>query len=118
VYLPPSRDGIGIYKKFARVSGDFAIASVALTATRQIADRTVRIAIGGCGPRPISLTEVDAMLSARLGDRDTVKSAGDYLAAASDPVDDVRASADYRRRIIPRLVMSVVAEANAALVVR
>jgi CO/xanthine dehydrogenase FAD-binding subunit len=58
------------------------------------------------------------MLSADFGNRDKARSAGDRLAAASDPIDDVRASADYRRRIIPRLVMAAVAEAHAALEVR
>ena len=41
--------------------------------------------------------------------------AGEKLAAAADPVDDVRASADYRRLVIPRLLSETVAEARAAL---
>jgi carbon-monoxide dehydrogenase medium subunit len=39
VYLPAPRPGIGLYKKFARVAGDFAIASVAISAAR--AERSV-----------------------------------------------------------------------------
>jgi CO/xanthine dehydrogenase FAD-binding subunit len=37
------------------------------------------------------------------------------LAAGSDPVDDVRASADYRLLVIPRLLAATVAEARDAL---
>ncbi len=115
VYLPPPRAGVGLYKKFARVAGDFAIASVALAAARAERGLAVRIAIGGCGPKPIHLADVDAMLGAALGDPETAKAAGERLAAASDPVDDVRASADYRRLVVPRLVAAAVAEACAAL---
>ena len=115
VLLPPPRPGAGLHKKLARVSGDFAIVSVALSLARAPSGLVARIAIGGCGPKPIHLPEVDAMLSARFGDADTARSAGERLAAASDPVDDVRASADYRRLVIPRLVAAAVAEARAAL---
>ena len=38
--------------------------------------------------------------------------AGRRLADVSDPVDDVRASGAYRRRVIPRLVRRAVAEAR------
>jgi carbon-monoxide dehydrogenase medium subunit len=114
VLLPPPRPGAGLHKKLARVSGDFAIVSVALSLARQPSGVAARIAIGGCGPKPIHLPEVDAMLSARFGDADAARSAGERLAAASDPVDDVRASADYRRLVIPRLVAAAVAEARAA----
>lgn len=114
VYLPPPRPGVGLYKKLARVSGDFAIASVALSIARHTNGVSVRLAIGGCGPKPIRADEADAMLSAKF-DTVTATAAGEKLAAASDPVDDVRASADYRRLVIPRLVAETVAEARAAL---
>jgi carbon-monoxide dehydrogenase medium subunit len=118
VYLPAPRPGIGLYKKFARVSGDFAIASVALAVARAEGGLSVRIAVGGGGPKPIHLAEVDAALSAKFGDADTAAAAGRRLAEASDPVDDVRASADYRRLVVPRLVAAAVAEARAALEAR
>jgi len=44
--------------------------------------------------------------------------AGERLAAASDPVDDVRASAEYRRLVIPRLVVAATADARAQLETR
>lgn len=114
VYLPPARPGVGLYKKLARVSGDFAIASVALSVAKHANGVSVRLAIGGCGPKPIRADEADAMLSAKF-EAATATAAGEKLAAASDPVDDVRASADYRRLVIPRLVAATVAEARAAL---
>jgi carbon-monoxide dehydrogenase medium subunit len=115
VYLPAPRAGTGLYKKLARVSGDFAIASVALSVAKEKSGISVRIAIGGCGPKPIRADAVDAMLSVKFGDAATAVAAGETLAATSDPVDDVRASAEYRRLVIPRLVAATVAEAEAAL---
>jgi carbon-monoxide dehydrogenase medium subunit len=114
VYLPPPRAGAGLYKKLARVSGDFAIASVALSVAKEKDGVSARVAVGGCGPKPIRAGDVDAMLSAKFGDAATAAAAGERLAAASDPVDDVRASAEYRRLVIPRLVAAAIAEARTA----
>ncbi|MBL8662293.1 MAG: xanthine dehydrogenase family protein subunit M [Candidatus Odyssella sp.] len=118
VYLPPPRPGAGLYKKLARVSGDFAIASVALSAAKDANGVSIRIAVGGCGPRPIRADAADALLSAKFGDAAAAAAAGEALAAAADPVDDVRASAEYRRLVIPRLVAETVAHARAALEAR
>lgn len=115
VLVPPVRHGLGIYRKFARVTGDFAIASVALSVSREARGYALRIAIGGCGPTPVRLDEVDAALSAKLGDDAAVKAAGEQLAAACDPVDDTRATAAYRRLVVPRLLASVIIEARKGL---
>jgi carbon-monoxide dehydrogenase medium subunit len=104
IKLPPSRPGVGIYQKLARVAGDFATVSVALTATE---NGDVSIAVGGCGPFPVASDSVNHELRGMLGDKAVVKCAGERLAAMSDPVDDVRASSDYRRLVIPRMVMQV-----------
>jgi carbon-monoxide dehydrogenase medium subunit len=117
IYLPPPRRGVGIYRKLARVSGDFAIASIALAIANEVGF-SVRIAVGGCGPKPIHLDDVDRALSEGLDDAETVRAAGRKLAEASDPVDDVRASAEYRRLIVPRLVEQAIGQARQALETR
>ena len=117
IYLPPPRPGVGLYRKHARVSGDFAIASVALAVTQSGTGVSVRVAIGGCGPKPVRLDAADAALSKNFGEV-AARQAGEALAAASDPVDDVRASADYRRIVVPRLVVSTVAKAASMLEAR
>jgi carbon-monoxide dehydrogenase medium subunit len=73
----------------------------------------VRVAVGGCGPKPLHLAEVDTMLAEAFGDAGVARQAGERLAAASDPVDDTRATAGYRRLLIPRLLADAVAEAAA-----
>ena len=47
VHIHKPKHGVGIYLKHARVAGDFAIVSVAVTLAR---DGEVHVAIGGCGP--------------------------------------------------------------------
>jgi len=103
VVLPSVGPGVGYYRKLTRVTGDFAIVSVALCLTDA---GGVSIAIGGCGPGPIFSDEANALIAQRPGDTGSILKAGEILAKLADPVDDVRASADYRRLVIPRLLAS------------
>jgi carbon-monoxide dehydrogenase medium subunit len=110
IRLPPGHTGAGLYRKLARVSGDFAMVSVALC----ISDvGAVTVAIGGAGPGPVFSDELDAELSADLSGDDTVADVGHRLAERADPIDDVRASAEYRRMVIPRLLVQAVRELRA-----
>jgi carbon-monoxide dehydrogenase medium subunit len=113
VHLPPAPAGsVGHYVKLARVAGDFATASIALVlAMEGEACRAIRIAVGGCNPVPVRLPEAEALLEGGPLDAAAIAAAGEALAAACDPVDDGRASAAYRRRVIPRLLARAIAEA-------
>lgn len=104
VVLPAAAGGHGLYLKHARVVGDYATVSVAICATAQ---GQWRVAIGGCGPRPLSDDKVNALLSAGR-DAAAVAQAGAWLQALADPLSDVRGSADYRRLLIPRMLGSAV----------
>ena len=117
VLLPPPPPGsVGVYDKLARVGGDMGIASVAVVlALDGDLCRRIRIAVGGCGPTPIRRPEAEAALEGGDLGEAAVRAAGTRLAEASDPVDDVRASGDYRRRVIPRLTVRAVAAARAQL---
>ena len=117
IHLPAVPVGaVGVYDKLARVEGDFATASVAVVlAMAGDTCSALRIAVGGCGPTPLRLAEAESGLVGGGLDADAVRAAGEMLAAASDPVDDVRASADYRRRVIPRLVARAIARARTAI---
>lgn len=109
VLLPRPQGGVGLYLKHCRVSGDYATASLAIA----LWSGGVRVAVGGCGPTPIRDDEADAILSA---DRSAaaLARAGALLEQKADPLDDVRGSADYRRRLIPRLLASAVREVELA----
>ncbi|MGR9092112.1 MAG: FAD binding domain-containing protein [Gammaproteobacteria bacterium] len=113
VHLPPPRaDGTAVYRKIARSDGDFAIASMAFAGVFDGARcRRARIAVGGCGSTPIHSDAVDAMLIDATPEDACVADAAAALAAACDPMDDVRGSASYRRLLVRRLLPQVFAEA-------
>lgn len=106
VLLPRSQPGRGRYCKLARVSGDYAIVSVAIVLTHAGA---MRVAVGACGPKPLCSTAADALLS-RSRSEAAVEEAARMLVDLADPVDDVRGSAEYRRMLIPRLLGQAVSE--------
>lgn len=110
ILLPAAHTGTGFYRKLSRVSGDFAIVSIAICLSK---DGAVSAAVGGAGPGPVFSQEADAVLSADLGRDDAVEEAGRRLADLADPADDVRASADYRRLVIPRLLAQAVREVRS-----
>lgn len=115
ILLPPSAPGShAVYDKLARVSGDFAIVSVAVILVAEDGlCRNLRVAIGGCGPAPVRRPEIEAELRGRTLDALDTGRLGAALADSCDPVDDVRASAEYRRRVVPRMVARAVARACA-----
>lgn len=111
VLLPrPDHGAAGVYIKHARVSGDYAIASVAAC---RLPDGRLSVAVGGCGPTPLANDEANRLLE---DDRSNtaIEAAGAILVALADPLDDVRGSADYRRLLIPRLLLRAVRAVDAA----
>jgi carbon-monoxide dehydrogenase medium subunit len=103
---------VGVYEKLCRVSGDFAVASVALRLTAnagEIAD--LRIAIGACGGGPVRVPEAEKLLIGFELTTGRVEAAAECIVAELDPVDDVRASAAYRRLVVPRLLQKALTEA-------
>ena len=115
--LPPAPAGtVGSYTKLARVAGDFAIASVALVLGMEKGACTdLALAVGGCGPVPARRRDIEAELLGGGLEGSDIRRLTDALAERLDPVDDVRASAGYRRRVVPRLVRQALAEAQQRL---
>jgi len=109
VLLPVPDRGVGVYVKHARVAGDYATASVAACL---VDDTCLRVAIGGCGPTPLSDPEADAEISADRSDA-AIAHAARLLVERADPLDDVRGSADHRRLLIPRLLLRAVRSLEA-----
>ncbi len=107
IHLPPTEPQPSRYRKLARASGDFATASCALVLTP---DAGLRVAIGACGPAPLRNPEAEAQVRGKLQDPAAIAALGEALVAIADPIDDVRGSADYRRRLIPRLLRSTLSD--------
>ena len=104
IRIPPGAGSGTAYEKLSLVAGDFAILSVAA-----IVGRDTGVAIGGYAMRPLLLSGLGV---ADGGVADIAR----RLAALGEPPSDHRASAAYRRRVAPELVLRAVrAAAQRAL---
>lgn len=104
IVVPPLAGG-AFYRKLARVEGDYATVSVAVVgAVERGICKSVSIAIGACGPAPVRVAAAEALLVGRSVDQQLAEEAGTMLARATDPISDVRGSAAYRKRVLPRVV--------------
>ncbi|KGF70825.1 hypothetical protein LL06_02745 [Hoeflea sp. BAL378] len=108
ITLPAPVAAPSAYRKIARVTGDYATASCAMALDPD--GKGLRAAIGACGPGPLRDRDAEAVLRGRLDDPEAVLDFAACLAALADPLDDVRGSAEYRLRLIPRLITSVLSE--------
>ncbi|MCX5971655.1 MAG: xanthine dehydrogenase family protein subunit M [Coprothermobacterota bacterium] len=99
VEIPPCSSGRGVFMKKSRVQGhDLATINVAGWANPQ--DGSLRICIGACGPTPVLLTGSDELYQ-RAVSRDELLDGLAMLAQDQiAPIDDLRASAAYRRHLV------------------
>jgi carbon-monoxide dehydrogenase medium subunit len=110
VTFPAPVGAVGAIAEHARRHGDFAVVSVAATGIRA-ADGTwtsVRVAMGGVSDRAIFAAAASALLSGTRLEANVVAAAGEACVAAAEPSSDIRASADYRRHLIPVYLERVV----------
>ncbi|HEY8439519.1 MAG TPA: FAD binding domain-containing protein [Candidatus Limnocylindrales bacterium] len=75
--------------------------------------RAARIALTAVAPTVVRAPEAEAAFVGTAGDRAACRAAGAAAAAAASPIDDVRASAEYRRAMIEVVVARTLAAAVA-----
>jgi carbon-monoxide dehydrogenase medium subunit len=103
------------FVEHARRSGDFAlVAACARLDLEAGICRTVRIALGGVGPTPVRAVEAEALLAGRAPRSDLRADAARAAAAALDPVSDVHAPGEHRRRLAEVLVRTALRHATGA----
>lgn len=117
IRVPPSPPGaIGVYERFARLERDAATVSVALVLAMNGETCThIRLALGACGPVPIRVEAAEARLRDSSLDDRALADASKLLLARCHPVDDLRATAEYRLMLVPPLVCRAVGRARAQL---
>jgi carbon-monoxide dehydrogenase medium subunit len=97
------RPGKGRYMKKARIKGP-DLSAVGVACFKQ--EKTLRVAIGACAPTPKSIEmDISGMTADEIA-AETKKRAMNII----DPIDDVRASADYRRALVEVFIERILDE--------
>jgi len=99
----PVRPTVSAVLEHARRHGDFAVISVAAVGEPNGDGgwKSIRLAVGGVSDTPFFAGEASEILSGTTLESDVIERAGAAVVEAADPPDDIRASADYRRHLIP-----------------
>ncbi len=89
------------FQKFGRTAVDVSLVNVAAGLQLDSGGKVkwVRIALGAVAPVPVRAPGAEEILTGRLLDRSLLTEAGDAAACAARPIDDLRASAEYRREL-------------------
>ena len=113
---PPSTQGA--YLKFSpREAMDLAYVSVAVALVLEDQEhrcRLARIALGAVAPTPMRARQAEALLDRHIVTADLAARVGAAAAQACHPIDDVRASAAYRRAMVRVMTQRGVLNAAAA----
>jgi aerobic carbon-monoxide dehydrogenase medium subunit len=104
VPLPDPRSG-GAYEKLERKVGDYAVIGVGVQLTLAPDDTIAQIGIGLCnaGPTSLEARRAEDFLRGQSAALDNLNEAASLAAADSDPADDDRGPADYKRAMVREL---------------
>jgi len=103
-FKTPASGSGGAYCAFKRSAPAYPTISVGVQMT--VSDGQVesaRVALGSAGLTPIRAKQAETELEGRSAGADQIDKAADAAVAASDPVDDQRGSADFKRQLVAHL---------------
>lgn len=101
-----------------RAAQEIDIASVAVNLALEPGSRRVAavgIAMGAVAPMPLRAAAAEKLLAGEALSEERIDQAAESCAAESRPIDDLRASAEYRRYVIKTLAARTLREAAAAI---
>jgi carbon-monoxide dehydrogenase medium subunit len=108
---PPNSQGIYL-KLTPRRALDLAIVGVAVVIIPQDGIcKDIRIALGAVAPTPIRARKAEAVLKGQKLDDNIIEKAARTAAGEARPIDDHRASAEYRRDMVEVLVRRAIKQA-------
>jgi aerobic carbon-monoxide dehydrogenase medium subunit len=90
------------YMKLERKAGDFAIAALAVHVVLGNDGRVAEagIGIGACGPIPLRAAKAEAALIGQPLTEETIATVSKLVPEDSEPADDLRGTADYKRDLL------------------
>ena len=92
-----------------------AISKVALAATALVEDaviREIRLGAASLAAYPARLFNTETLLTGQPITRNTITAARETLLAEAQPIDDIRSTAEYRRRVAANLLEEFLLEAQ------
>jgi carbon-monoxide dehydrogenase medium subunit len=101
------------FAEFSRRAGDFALAMCA--AFLRFEDGRIaeaRLGIGGATDRPLRIAAAEAVLTGTEGGPGIRREAGNIAAETVDPLEDIHASAEYRRDLVRAMVGRALSQAS------
>ena len=106
---PPSGSG-GAYLKIERKVGDYAAAAVACQLNIDSGGSIQNIGIGltNVGSTPIRASSAEQLLQGKNPDENMIAEAGRLSAADSEPMEDLRGSAEYKRALVNELTQRAI----------
>lgn len=116
VYWPVAGGRAGAFRKFGLRRADaISVISAAVTAERNGDGRcrAAAIALGAVAPRPIRVREAERLLIEQAWTPEVMAEAAAIAARETQPIDDVRGSAAYRRHITEVIVKRLLIEVRA-----
>ena len=109
--LPPHAKGIYL-KLTPRRAMDLAIVGVAVVVIAEDGFcNDIRIALGAVAPTPIRAKRAEGILKGQKFDEQAIEKAAQTAAEESKPIDDHRASAEYRREMVKILTRRAINQA-------
>jgi aerobic carbon-monoxide dehydrogenase medium subunit len=114
IHVPPSQSG-GAYLKLERKIGDYA--TVAVAAHLELAGNgtigKAGIALTSVAPSNLKVVAAEAALVGQQPTADAFAAAGELAAQASEPRDDVRGTATWKRQVVRTFTRRALATAAA-----
>ena len=106
---PPSASG-GAYLKIERKVGDYAAAAVACQLNIDSTGSIEKIGLGltNVGSTPIRASSAEELLKGKKPDENMLAEAGRLAAADSEPMEDLRGSAEYKRALVNELTQRAI----------
>jgi CO/xanthine dehydrogenase FAD-binding subunit len=108
----PGRDAKYAYHKMGRRNAmAISVVSVAVLLTMK-GERCseAAIALGAAAPTPVRAKEAESLLQDKKVDLDLARMCGEAAAKSASPIDDLRASAEYRRRMCAFFVREMISQ--------
>jgi carbon-monoxide dehydrogenase medium subunit len=110
--VPVNGTKFAYYKLGLRRADAISIVSIAVCLETDSAGhcKQARIALGSVAPRPLRAIAAEEYLTGKPLSIETFEQAGKLAADAVSPISDVRASADYRRKMASTLVIRLLSQ--------